>query len=142
MGSGGGGACSGEGVFSWGGVQGRSVEGGGGLGSGAEEVGSGGLGSGGGWVGSGGGRRWVQVVGVMDVQVGVLRWGGCSGGGVQVGRVRFSGGRGANGQTLWGLKGSKRANVGEGGNLRECFCNLSLSFEMDKAVHLLCKVFA
>ena len=118
MGSSGGGACSGEGVFSWGGMF-RGVQlrggGGGGLGSGAEEVGSGRVGFRWGL----GGFRWGPEVGSSGGGNGCSGWvaqvGGCSGGGVQVGRVRFSGGRGANGQTLWGLKGSKRANVGEGG---------------------------
>ena len=62
---------------------------------------------------------------------GVLVGGGCSGGGGMF-RWGFSGGRGAKGQTLGGLKGSKGANVREGGeHSTEYFCNLSLGFEMD-----------
>ena len=38
-----------------------------------------------------------------------------------------------------GEQKGKRWGGGGGGSLRESFCNLSLSFEMDKAVHLLCK---
>ena len=58
-----------------------------------------------------------------------------SGGGGLVGSCRrgLSEGRGAKGQTLGGLKGSKRAKVGGGGggeNLTECFCKLSLGSEM------------
>ena len=41
------------------------------------------------------------------------------------------GGRGAKGQTLGGLKGSKGANVGMGESSAESFCNMSLSFELD-----------
>ena len=43
-------------------------------------------------------------------------------------------GRGAEGQTLWGYKGSKEANVGGGElgkSLTEPFCSLKLGFEMD-----------
>ena len=49
-------------------------------------------------------------------------------GGVQVGRGRFSGGRGANGQTLWELKRSKGANVGEGRELMGIFLQFEFNF--------------
>ena len=70
------------------------------------------------------------MVGVMEIQVGVLRWGGgaVQVGGVQVGRGRFSGGRGANGQTLWELKRSKGANVGEGRELMGIFLQFEFNF--------------
>ena len=42
----------------------------------------------------------------------------------------LSGGRGAKGQTLGCLKGSKKANVTGGENLTESFCKLSLGLEM------------
>ena len=66
-------------------------------------------------MGSGGGGglfRWGVQVGVYRWEMGDGGW-GCSGGGGF--RCQVGGGRGAKGQTLWGLKGSKEANVGGGG---------------------------
>ena len=69
---------------------------------------------------------------------GVGSGGGCSCGGlVQMGN-QIKGGRGAEGQTLGGLKWSTGTNVGGGGSSTESFCNLSLDFEMEQARPFTC----
>ena len=84
--------------------------------------------------GSGGGGAYVGSVGGGGRYVG-SGWGGCPGGGEGgcsggegVFRWGDQWGRGAKGQTLGGLKGSKGANVGEGGELNGTFLQFEFKF--------------
>ena len=131
MGSSGGGACSGEGVFSWGGMfRGVQLRGGGGLGSGAEEVGSGRVGFRWGL----GGFRWGPEVGSSG------GGNGCSGWVAQVGGLFRWGCSSGEGEVQWGER-SKWANVmgiegeqkgkrwgGGGGELKGIFLQFEFKF--------------
>ena len=70
--------------------------------------------------------RW----GVVQVVVGLFRW-GCSGGGGGGADGGVQRGEGSKGANVRGIEWEQRGKSWRGENLTESFCNLCSGFEMD-----------